>query len=174
MKNRKCQVLPAAHGSQMPAGIMDQPSAPCTKQHPAAHSPPPLQDQEHRSRRETEARSIMGRRCLRTPKVLYRRYGDPKNATSSLSSAQRWFYSCFLQNPRKPRLTSCWLLLHRDGSPGTLHTTLGPAGPADSAPAGDFTGMSLFPAGKGPTTPLFTRGCYQHTEESSLAPSSLK
>lgn len=32
--------------------------------------------------------------------------------------------------------------------------------------------MSRVPAGKGPRTPLFTRGCYQCTEEPSLAPSS--
>lgn len=77
-----------------------------------------------------------------------------------------------MQTPRKPRLTSRWLWLHQDGSPGTLRTTLGPPGPADSAPTGDFTGMSRFPAGKGPTTPLFTRGCYRRAEESSLAPTS--
>lgn len=121
---------------------------------------------------ETEARSIMGGGDLGTPKVVQASMGIPKTQPAPSPVPRDGF--CRLL-PANPGETQAHLLL-APAAPGRfprhLHPTPGPPGAADSAVAADFTGTSRFPAGKGPPTPLFTRGCYQSTEESSLAPSS--
>lgn len=100
----------------------------------------------------------MGGGDLGTPKVVQTSMGIPKPQPAPSPVPRDGFYMLLPANPKETRAH----LLLAPAAPGWfprhLHPTPGPPGAADSAAAADFTGTNRFPAGKGPTTPLFTRG----------------